>query len=169
MLQILEHTYKEILGITDNTEDEFVELAQYEIEAKVKNYLNRELEASDYTEYYDGLSTDVLVLNQFPINSVSKIEYYDGLDSNNDEVWNEYIQGTDYERLNIYDGHISIDGTIFDWGSKNIKVTYNAGYTTIPYEIQQACKKLMLLVKKNRRPADLPSSVASLLIGQSDP
>ena len=87
MSLVLLGEYKEILDITGNTEDEFIEQAQYEVESKVKNFLNRDLEISDYVELYDGNGDDELVLNQFPINSVSKIERYNGLDSDNDEIW----------------------------------------------------------------------------------
>lgn len=156
MSLVLLSEYKEILGITGGTEDEFVELAQYEIEAKVKNYLNRDLELDDYVELYDGTGDEYLVLNQFPINSVTKIEEYSGLDSNNDETWEELEQGVDYERIVIpvTKDYILIDGSLFSFGNQNIRITYNAGYSDIPYEIQQACKKLMLLyygeVKKTK-------------------
>lgn len=156
MSLVLLSEYKEILGITGNTEDEFVELAQYEIEAKVKSYLNRDLELDDYVELYDGTGDEFLVLNQFPINSVSKVEEYSGLDSNNDETWEELEQGIDYERIVIPStkDYILLDGSLFSFGNQNIRITYNAGYSDIPYEIQQACKKLMLIyygeVKKTK-------------------
>lgn len=156
MSLVLLSEYKEILGITGNTEDEFVELAQYEIESKVKNYLNRDLELNDYVELYNGTGDKYLALNQFPINSVTKVEKYSGLDSNNDEEWEELEQGIDYERIVIptTKDYILIDGSLFSLGNQNIRITYNAGYSDIPYEIQQACKKLMLLyygeVKKTK-------------------
>ncbi|MGV8131188.1 MAG: hypothetical protein ACP5N7_03775 [Candidatus Pacearchaeota archaeon] len=156
MSLLLLSEYKEILDITGNTEDEFIEQAQYEVEAKIKEFLNRDIESNDYVELYDGNSDDELTLAQFPINSVSKIEVYQGLDSNNDEIWYEYQQGYDYQRL-IIDRNkstIILEGSVFPEEEQNIRVTYNAGYTTIPYEIQQACKKLMHLyygeVKKTK-------------------
>lgn len=138
--------YKEILDISGSDEDEFVEQAALEIEEKVKNFLNRDLEVLDYAELYDGTDSPGLILNQYPINSVSKIEVYDGLDGNT-EVWDELTQGTDYERLIIPTGKfiLLMDGLNFPIGMQNIRVTYNAGYSAIPLEIQQACKKLMLL------------------------
>lgn len=156
MSLVLLGEYKEILDITGNTEDEFIEQAQYEVESKVKNFLNRDLEISDYVELYDGNGDDELVLNQFPINSVSKIERYNGLDSDNDEIWYELEQGYDYQRLIIDRNKVMIivEGSVFPEEEQNIRITYNAGYETIPYEIQQACKKLMLLyygeVKKTK-------------------
>lgn len=156
MSLVLLSEYKEILDITGNTEDEFVELAKYEVEAKVKSFLNRDLEVTSYVEVYDGTGESNLVLNQFPINSVSKVEVYDGLDSLGAEEWDEYIQNDDYERLVITTSkdEIYLIGSMFPQGEQNIRITYSAGYSTIPYEIQQACKKLMLLyygeVKKTK-------------------
>lgn len=154
MSLVLLSEYKEILDITGNTEDEFVEQAKYEVEAKVKSFLNRDLDVLAYTEVYDGTGDNKLVLNQFPINSISKVEVYDGLDSLGSEVWDEYIQNDDYERLVIDDSLIYLIGSMFPEGEQNIRITYNAGYSTIPYEVQQACKKLMLLyygeVKKTK-------------------
>lgn len=153
---VLLSEYKEILDITGNTEDEFVELAKYEVEAKVKSFLNRDLEVATYIELYNGSGTEELVLNQFPVNSVSKIEFYDGIDSLGAEVWVEQEQVSDYDRIVISGSGdlIIIDGSFFPFGVQNIRVTYSAGYSSIPYEIQQACKKLMLLyygeVKKTK-------------------
>lgn len=153
---ILLGEYKEILEITGNTEDEFIEQARLEVEGKVKSFLNRDLEASDYIELYDGNGDEELSLNQFPINSVSKIEVYMGLDGSGDESWTEYVQAEEYERLVIpaSKDKIYMIGACFPEGDQNIRITYNAGYEIIPYEIQQACKKLMLLyyseVKKNK-------------------
>ena len=156
MSLVLLSEYKEILDITGNTEDEFVELSQYEVESKIKSFLNRDLEVTTYVEVYDGTGERELVLSQFPINSVSKLEIYDGVDSLGAEQWDEWIQNEDYERLVIPTSkdQIVLIGTCFPEGDQNIRVTYNAGYSTIPYEIQQACKKLMLLyygeVKKTK-------------------
>jgi len=154
MSLLLLSEYKEILGITGSEEDEFVELAVNETEQTIKSFLNRDLEAKDYVEIYDGQSTNVLILDQFPINSISKIEYYDGLDPLDVEEWIEYVQGDDYDRLLNYESYITLDGIVFPEGYKNIRVTYNAGYTDIPADIQKAAKKLCLLyygeVKKNK-------------------
>lgn len=154
MSLVLLSEYKEILDITGNTEDEFVEQAKYEVESKVKNFLNRDLEVDTYTEVYDGTGEETLVLNQYPVTSISKVEVYQGLDSLGAEDWDEYTQNEDYERLVIADSKIYLIGSMFPEGDKNIRVTYNAGYDTIPYEVQQACKKLMLLyygeVKKTK-------------------
>lgn len=153
---ILLGEYKEILGIEGNTEDEFVEQAGYEVENKIKSFLNRDLDVQSYTELYNGTGVEEIVLNQYPIVSVSKVEVYDGLDESGDESWLEWIQGEDYERLVITTSqdHLYMVGSFFPEGSQNIRITYQAGYSTIPYDIQQACKKLMLLyygeVKKNK-------------------
>jgi hypothetical protein len=139
--------YKEVLEIEGNTEDEFVEQIALEVEDKVKNYLNRDVEDSDYVELYDGSGTEEQVLEQFPINSVSKIEIYDGIDVLNAQVWTELVQGDDYERIVIptHKDSIILGGSYFPAGQQNVRITYNAGWEEPPNEIRNACKKLALL------------------------
>lgn len=139
--------YKDILEIEGSDEDDFIELTQYEVEQRIKNFLMRDIEATDYIEKYNGTGKNFLVLSQFPINSVSKLEIYEGLDSNGDEIWTEQVQGTDYDRLIIPTTKetVFLDGNVFSKGIQNIRITYNAGYTIIPNDIQQACKKLMVI------------------------
>jgi len=40
------------------------------------------------------------------------------------------------------------DGTVFSEGSRNVDITYKAGYEVVPYDIQLACKKLVALAFK---------------------
>lgn len=143
--------YKEFARISqsDPNEDEKLQRIADETEAEIKEFLNRDLETATYTEKYDGNGESRLVLRQFPITSITTLEIYDGLDSNNAEVWDEQVQGTDYDRLVIDVDTISIyiDGTTFPSGTENIRITYVAGYasTAIPKEIERACKQLFTL------------------------
>lgn len=139
--------YKTFLKISTTTEDTLITSFQSEIDGWVKSYLNRDIESATYTEYYDGDGSDLLTTNQFPITAITSISYYDGLDSDNAQIWTDYAINTDYERLVIYgDGEkIFMDGGTFYRGTQNIKVVYTAGFTTVPAEIQKACKELMWL------------------------
>jgi len=143
--------YKEFARISqsDINEDDKLERIASETEAEIKESLNRDLETATYTEKYDGTGTDKLVLNQFPITSITSVKVYDGLDSNNAEVWDTWVQGTDYERF-VYseeDTALFVGGTTFPEGTQNIEVVYVAGYasTAIPKDIERACKQLFTL------------------------
>ena len=137
--------YKTALDITGNTED--TKLTQYasEIEAKVQNYIGREIELiTEITEMYDGNGGHYLMPKQWPVYEITSVEIYDGTTAGV-ESWDTWVLGTDYDRLFYRDGYIYVDGATFPEGVENIRLTYDAGYETTPNDIQNACKKLMKL------------------------
>jgi hypothetical protein len=159
---VLLNDYKEILKIEGSDEDEFIGILAEEVETLVKNSLNRELELKNYVEYYNGTGSGYLVLNAFPIQSVSKIEVYEGIDGSNQEVWTELVLGTDYDRLVVYNDYaIYLDGYTFVEGIKNYRLTYSAGYEECPLDIQNACKKIMKIAYDELKKSD-SVGVASL-------
>lgn len=143
--------YKEFARISqsDVNEDEKLQRIVDETEAEVKEFLNRDLETATYTEKYDGTGEDKITLKQFPIASITSVKIYDGLDSLNAEVWDTWVQGSDYERF-VYsdeDTALYVGGTVFPKGNQNIEIVYVAGYasTAIPKDIGRACKQLFTL------------------------
>lgn len=144
--------YKEYLKITDNTVDTQLTSLANHVEQRVKSWLNRAIESATFTdEYYNGNGKNYLTLRQFPITAVSAIKVYDGLDNNNAETWTTLVQGTDYERkiLDLEACSVYLDGYTFDKGMQNYKITYTAGYATIPEDIQLACKELLKVTWDN--------------------
>lgn len=146
--------YKEYLkiGSADTSFDTQLTDIQSAVEKRVKEFLLRDLETATYTnEIYDGNCSNELILRQFPITSVTKIEYYEGLDSDSEEVWTTLAQGTDYERKIIPSDatRVILDTYSFVRGVQNYRVTYTAGYSTIPSDIQQACKELLKITWDN--------------------
>lgn len=142
--------YKHFLkiDISVSTYDDMLTLRKAEVEATVLERLKRDLFTQEYVEYLDGNGTNHLMPEQFPITAISKLEVYDGLDGNNDEVWTEWTVGSYYQRLLIVkDVEVFMDGALFPKGTQNIRLTYTAGYTadTMPKEIQKICLELMKL------------------------
>jgi len=86
---------------------------------------------ADYTEYYDGDYSSYLFVKNFPINSITEI----AVDA--DWVWgsDSTVTATDY-RI-VEKNHIA-NKSYFSEGLQNIKVQYNAGYSVIPADIQEA-------------------------------
>ena len=68
--------YKRYLKIQNITYDEELQNIINAVETKVEQFLNRNLLAQNYVEYYDGSGSELLILRNIPVNSVSKIEYY---------------------------------------------------------------------------------------------
>lgn len=125
-----------------------------------------------YTEYYGGTGVRELLLRQRPIRSVSSV-YEDGSAAYGDGT-NAFaastllVAGTDYN-IRRDNGQVGASGMLTRIGSYwrrpmqstcgllvssagdgngNIKVTYTAGYTTIPANIQQAVCVLVGEIKR---------------------
>lgn len=108
-------------------------------ESFVENYCKRQLEAQDYTEYYSTKSGQTkLLLDQYPVNSITNI--YDDPDRS-------YSAGTlidtQYYVVETRSGIIYFDGITVHKGRNNMKVEYNAGYSTIPADLEQAVLELV--------------------------
>lgn len=131
------------LGITDTSQDTFLEQLVNRSYKILEIYCGRKMKAADYTEYLDGPddeSRDTLLLDQFPINSVASL--YDDLDrAFGSET---LVAATDYV---IYKerGIVKLfrNESAFQKGIQNIKITYNAGYATIPGDLEDACIQMV--------------------------
>jgi uncharacterized phiE125 gp8 family phage protein len=133
---------KLFLGInTANTDDDtlLTNLISM-VSADIENECQRTFLATNHTEYYKGDGTSQLLVKQYPVNSVTSI--YD----DTDRVWGSDTQ-IDATEISISDrigGLIILEDDIFSESDdvENIKITYNAGYSTIPSDLEQACIKL---------------------------
>jgi hypothetical protein len=143
--------YKSYLGITDSTKDTDLTDLQSAVEKRVKEYLHRDIESTNYAEIYDGSGDNYMVLFQQPVTAVTKIEVYEGLDSTNTEVWTTLALGTDYQRkiIPVEANAVILDGYTFNEDLRNYRITYTAGYATIPEDIQLACKELLKICYAN--------------------
>jgi hypothetical protein len=139
--------YKNSLNLSPGTTKPTALIAfQNEAEAKVLDRLKRDLISQTYVEYFDGNGSKSIIPKQYPITAITKIEVYEGLDGNNADVWETWTKGDEYQRALIEDEvQITLDGAIFPKGTLNIRITYVAGYATIPYWAKKACKELFKL------------------------
>ena len=131
--------YLHISGGDDDTL--FAALADHAT-AAVKNYCNRDFSGTTYTEYHDGGGFGKLVLDHRPIISVTSV--YDDLD----REWPEssLVASSDYvtrdkegivEWLHSASMFPSASACFAD-GQLNVKITYTAGYASIPDPAVQA-------------------------------
>lgn len=107
--------------------------------------------AANYTEYLDGTGGRYIFPKNIPINSVASI--YD----DPSWTWTSFylIDSADYRIVNkrcivAYEDY---------WytGEQNIKITYNAGFTTIPGDLKLICMEEVVRRFKNRTILDLSS------------
>ena len=136
-----------LLSTLELTLNGFNSLALEEIinsaSAYIENYCNRKFVSTAYTEYYDGNNRSKLLLNQYPIISVTSIDRWEYLTQASIQTYTEH---TDFE---IY----SDEGIIYKsmgWfkGHKAYKIVYTAGYATaaMPEDLKQGCKEICKLL-----------------------
>ena len=101
------------------------------ISTAFENYCGRKFIAQAYTEYHDGGVRSIFP-HQNPINSITSIH------GDSSWVWGSdtLLDSSNY-RI-VYGKYIIYDG-VFAYGQQSIKLVYNAGYTTIPADLTQAC------------------------------
>ena len=103
------------------------------VSARFESYCDRKFKSRSYTEYLDGKGWSVIYPKQYPITEVTSI-YDDGT-----WTWDAstLISGTEYRIKN--DNSIVFKSFSVGDYEQNLKLTYTAGYTTIPYDLENAC------------------------------
>ena len=170
-------TIKALLGIADTSLDNVIELLIPQAEELVKGYLQREIEQATYTEYYSGTGTQILILNQSPVQSVTSVyENPGGFYGEGENAFpssSELVQGTDFvlRKDHASTTEVSNSGILYRlgtvWprpftsqrgqlasapgtGKGNIKVIYTAGWETVPADIQFATNRLVTSMLESR-------------------
>jgi hypothetical protein len=131
------------------------------------NYCNthtgRKLLSRALTEYYDGRGENTILLNNYPCTTLTSVY---------DDLARAYGAGTlvaasdlavmptDLLCMIVY------DGSVFMPGVKNVKITYTAGYLTVPWDLQQACLGLIGIYFKHTDEKTL--SIASRNVGDGN-
>lgn len=130
---------KESLGITDNSKDNLIERKINQATEMIENFcgLNNDhhFASTTYTnEEYDATNTDELVLRARPIITLTSVSARDS--SENISSFTT-LDSQDY----FYDEYAGvIKGVAVFSGSWNrYRVTYTAGFATIPDDLAEAC------------------------------
>lgn len=137
---------KEHLGIatSDTTLDAKLATLVTAASKLLDGFIGHSIHQATYTEYYDGDATNELLLNNYPVVSITSI--HDDLDRafGSDKL----IAATDYvfdsnENENVGFVRLFKTQSVFQTGVQNVKVVYVAGYTTAPEDAQLACAMLV--------------------------
>ncbi len=130
---------KRYLMITSSSYDTILQEIKDGVEDWVKQYLDRDLLVSSYTEYYDGDGSGSLRVRNYPITAITSI-YADparlfaaGSLIPSSDVISGVTQNDNVGLIELYSYK-------FLKGVKGIKITYSAGYATIPERLQHAVK-----------------------------
>ena len=97
----------------------------------VGNFLNRNLLTQSYTESYDGNDSAALMLRQTPVTAVSALTVNGtAVQASSDGIYRDGF-AFDSNRLIMINRR-------FSRGMQNIRVTYTAGYASIPGDVEEA-------------------------------
>ncbi len=122
---------KRYIGITDTSQDTLLtDLLTY-VSSEIEALCNRGIEQTTDTEYFDG-GSKLIRLHNFPISSVSALEYNAGSESS--PAWTA-VDRDDYH-IDTAAGIIThVSG--FPGGTQGLRVKYTGGYATVPSNLEQ--------------------------------
>lgn len=133
---------KNFLKITSTGDDTHIGTLITSMSDYIRTITDRDLYSKSYTEYYDGSGKNTLQLDNYPITVLTSI--YDDTDyefgADTEITSDDYFFNADtkYSKRGV----LLLNGCNFTEGQQNIKVTYTAGYETIPTDLDQACVRL---------------------------
>lgn len=110
----------------------------------VESYCNRTFEKTDYNKLYNGNGLDYIFVENYPINSITSLTEED----KNGTTTYTYAS-TEYVFNN--EGIITLRGYRFTSGLQNIRIQYNAGYQSLPKDLEYACIQFVLFLYNDRR------------------
>jgi uncharacterized phiE125 gp8 family phage protein len=132
---------KNFLGITVTTDDQVLLPLCQAAQDEASGYVDYELEGSTVIDYLNGDGVDIIFLRSLPVKSITSI--YDDIEW--DYGADTLIDSGDYI-FSPETGVVTLFGLCFASGTRNVKVTYKAGYngvgeddyTNLPYNLKQA-------------------------------
>lgn len=141
-------TVKAELGLTDDTQQAFIERQINIASQRIENYCSRKFKKQTYTlENYEGTGGLYLLLTNFPVTEVTKI-VIDDTEYDVSDFKIDYAKGIIYFE-DVFSASGVCEG-ISNFSNKillSIQVTYTAGYVlpndagtrNLPYDLDQCC------------------------------
>lgn len=113
----------------------------------IENYTGRRFKNTTYTnEEYDATNSDQLILRQRPVTDTVTLSMGQRDSSTNEDDWTTVE--TELQFVDTAAGVIDL-GFVAGGGWNRYRVTYSAGYATIPADIQEACATLAVYLIQN--------------------
>src|SRR5688572_18260186 len=122
------------IGTENQEHDAELERIISAVQAFLEEECGRVFDAGEVTEYFDGDQwSESLLVARPPINSI--VNLWD----DPARAYTTAIPLASYEIKDAKAGIIRLlDGIRFSYGRRNIKLTYNGGFQTMPLDLQQA-------------------------------
>jgi hypothetical protein len=143
-------TYLKIPAL-ETSQDALVEFWINVASQRIETETDRKLKAQAITEYRDGSGKNILVLKEFPINSITSLNIdTGGLFTDPSTL----IPATDY-RIADEGNSIVLLNQLFPKAYYAIKIVYNAGFTPVPSDLENACLWIVSYYHKMRDAGDI--------------
>lgn len=134
---------KDYLDIQTQEYDPFIESIITNNTKIIENYISQPIEATDITRYYDGNDSNMIMIKEFPVNSISRLE-----ERSTSSATFTALATTDYFLLKGQDITHIYNCNGFTKGISNYKAVFNVGYSSIPEELQQVCIEMSAITFK---------------------
>jgi hypothetical protein len=124
------------LGLaSNNTDDALLDRLITAASSLIQEVLDRDIVTTVYSETYHGIGSNALTLRQYPVQSVASV-VFNGM---------TYTTGFTFDERTVY-----LTSLVFPAGKANVRVNYTAGFTTVPFGLQQACVELVGLTYREK-------------------
>ena len=136
---------KELLGITGATQDNLITRNINYATKIILNYCGvTSFRSTAYVEYYDGIGGNELVLRNRPVITMTSVQWRDEAGNN---ASFETLDSEDYfvdTDAGIIKSLIDLGGSFHTW-----KISYTAGYASIPDDLAEACARMAAYMLEN--------------------
>ena len=108
-----------------------------EASQRIENMTKRKLKSRTFTEYQDGSGNSRILTRQWPVISVAEV----WLDSSSEFTDAAKMVDSSYYHIDQQNEGLVMRGGCrkFTRGIRNVKLVYDAGYATIPADLEGAC------------------------------
>lgn len=141
---------KRFIGNTDANADDVLlgELIE-RVSTSIENWLGRSLLSAARTELVDGNGKQKLMFKNWPVTVVSSVK----VDGVSIPAASSYTAAG----YRFTDQALILQGYSFVTGLANVEMSYTAGYSAIPGDVEQACIETVMLAYKRRDHVDVSS------------
>lgn len=143
-------TYLKI-PLAETSQDSLVEFFINASSEMIEQETDRKLKAQSIVDTLHGRSSNIVLLSQWPVNSITELR----IDNSSDFVDSQTLVDADEYRIGDDKNSLVLLERVFPKGYNNIRVTFNAGYSTVPSDLEHACLWMVFYYHKMRISEDI--------------
>jgi uncharacterized phiE125 gp8 family phage protein len=131
-------TAKDHLDIPDTSQDTRIEMLINTASQWFERYCGRVFKSASYVHQFDGTSQTDMILREFPVTSITEVR----VDWSREFADSTILDAADYNANDdelLAAGILRRHNGLWPRGSRNVKVTYEAGYAEVPSDLEYAC------------------------------